>query len=101
MANVKDIPNITKDWQIEFRPQILRIFNGAERTVGNEVCCIFRDDAEALANARLIVAAPELSRVLTACYHALESYAQGNGSPTLAKECAAAALRALVKAEER
>jgi hypothetical protein len=53
------------------------------------------------ANARLIAAAPEMKRALTACYHALQSYVHGNGSEDLARECADVALVVLRKAEGR
>ena len=60
-----------------------------------------RTDDIKLANARLLSSAPDLKRVLTACYHALESYAHGNGSPTLAAECAAAAIDVLKRVDGR
>lgn len=40
------------------------------------------------ANARLIAAAPELLKLLTAASHALRSYQHGNAATDLAKGCA-------------
>lgn len=57
--------------------------------------------ADADANARLIAAAPELLRVLTAAEHALRSYELSNANPDLAVRVADAAKAVLDQAEGR
>jgi len=51
--------------------------------------------------ARLIAAAPDLLRVLTAAEHALRAYEFGNADPSLARQVADAAKVVLDKAEGR
>lgn len=55
--------------------------------------------AQQVANAQLIVAAPDLLLIAHAAYHALESYAHGNGSPELAASIAAALALTIAKAD--
>lgn len=52
----------------------------------------------AQANVRLIAAAPELYQAAYAAFHALSSYAYGNGSPDLAETVAEALKEAIDKA---
>lgn len=56
--------------------------------------------AESIAarNVPVIAAAPDLLKVAISAYHALKSYELGNGSPDLARECAAALEDAIAKA---
>lgn len=56
---------------------------------------------EAEANARLIAAAPDLYRLLTAAKHALRSYQYGNAATDLAKDIADDAEKLIAKAEGR
>jgi hypothetical protein len=52
-------------------------------------------------NQPLLSAAPDLLTVASAASHALKSYEHGNGSPDLARSCAAALDAAIAKAEGR
>ncbi len=56
---------------------------------------------EVEANARVMVAGPELLRAAIAASHALKSYAHGNAATDLAIDCSAALDAAIAKAEGR
>lgn len=62
-----------------------------------DLCSVDINDEEA----RLIAAAPDMLRVLTAAELALRSYEFGNASPDLARQVADAAKAVLDKAEGR
>src|SRR5689334_21600138 len=62
MNDTQDTPEIAKEWRLEHRSLISRVFDSAERSLESEVCCIFHGDDKprSHANAHLIAAAPDL-----------------------------------------
>lgn len=76
-----------------------RAFDESERAIVDQVRGQTPD--QALANAHLITAAPDLLKVAHAAYHALKSYQYGNDAPALAEKCAEALVVAIAKAEGR
>jgi hypothetical protein len=66
---------------------------GVRAPDGNYIACAldrnrYDKDEEVEANARLIAAAPEMLRLLTAASHALRSYQYGNSATDPAKDVA-------------
>jgi hypothetical protein len=86
-------------WKLYNREILGPAFDGTWKSICEKVRG--GNPVEADANARLIAAAPELLNVAHAASHALKAYEYGNGSPDLARSCAAAIDEAIAKAEGR